>query len=521
MRRLLSLALLSLVGCIDRGCQSPVGRNETVYLRGPADPEIKLVLMDDKWGTEDRTASVQGGRYEFAWTGRDLTAFLGGERSFRVRAPAEVHDGEPYIESSEFFLRRTIDLPLHLWKPKVAATTHADGSLHVLFDPLDSARQPRSSGYRMVVGFSRSVTRIDGTRDTDQGSVSVAGSPSGTTISSDQMLGRDREAVSVTLEATGGDYPTLTYTARRQEVSLPVPPEERLALAGTAEPGVTQVRVRDAANRSRSVTPGAGGAWEFVWTGRQLGRTLGQTTVFLEAGTSADPARVVARFRLGDVPRVPTLRLWDPIVSASSTGDGGLSLRFAPEFAGAARHLARMRYSQLDRDGELRPRVESVQVSASGTTLWRQDLERILPDRGSEDIEVRVEAETRDGLELVYSSAGTRVRVPVTGSRKLELNLGAVSREFSTDEGVRVISWTPVLHLTVPLQDFARVRSDLRNRQSQLRARVAEVFYAKSRLDLLARGTLEEELRRELNLLMGSARIDRVELTDYDTRSRR
>jgi|GEM_PF-5816831 len=523
-RRLFFLPLALFTGCT-RSCESPVPRSQTVYLRGTADPEIRLVEMDDKWGTEDRTASVTDGRYEFAWTGKDLTAFLGGERSFKLWAPVDRPAGRPYIESEEFYLRSNLEVPLHLWNPPVQASAGSDGSLSMQFASMQPGRHQEASQYSVTLGFSRSLTRLDGTRQASAGSLTRSATPAATRIEATAFAGRDDEKIQITLAGHGRGVPILHYHSGTQTASVPTPPEERLVRSGGAGGGVSQVRLKSAEDaQERTVAVPPSGRYVFEWTGRQLQETLGSLRLRVEAGPNDDLSRVrSAVFRLRDVSVLPDVQLWNPLVSIERIADGGLSVRFAAlqgsGFQAISRYLLRVRYSRLDANDRMTDGEASLEVGAGETALGTDRVQGLLTDRAQEEIEVRVEASGRGHpVDLEYRSAPVRVRLPVTARRQTSLGIDSVEREIPMDRGTERVRVGARLHCTLPIQEVPSEKSRLRGEEDRLRARMKEILYAHRREDFSQSGfrsALAEELRREFQLLLGRPAIERVEITEF------
>lgn len=272
------------------------------------------------------------------------------------------------------------------------------------------------------------------------------------------------------------------------------------------------------------------GRYEFVWSGRQLAETLGQTRVVLEAGATDDPARIVSvPFRLADLSSLPSLRPWDADLVLVAGADGGLTLRFAaaqgPDLQSISRYGARFRYGKLGDDGRHSDAEASADLAPGETALSRDRIERLLPDRVSEEIRMRIEAHGRGHpVDLTYRSAAARVALAVTGSKRCEIDLGSVQREYASDTGAVTLSFRPVLAMTLPIREFAAAKNEVEQRKARLRARVSEILYARS-LDSITRPggreALAEEVRREINALLGRTLIQNVVLRDFETAASR
>lgn len=390
------LIALSLAGCCRR-CSSPVDPNKTVYLRGSADPEIRTVTMDDQWGTEDRTVEVRDGSYSFAWLGKDLTAMLGGERSFVVRASG----GSASIVSSEFCLRGDVTLNLFLWKPQISVLVTANGILEFSFPtPPDETRYQRISHYDAVLDFKKSETKLDGSRAITNERATYKATPGGTRIPANALKGRSSEEIFVTVEAQGEGSPALRYTAPRVSARAPVAPETSLTLRGTVGSNVTAVEVRSVASQGRRTATPVGGRFEWTWTGPDVSDTLGEERVIVSA-TGRTAAKIETdSARLRDLKDLSIPAIWEPTVQATPLEDGRIELRFPAADAAGAKYEVRILWF---RGGE---RVERTLSATPGTTVLSEKMD----GRTHEEVELQVIA--RAG-SLNYLAAPIRVSLPI------------------------------------------------------------------------------------------------------------
>lgn len=392
----LALIALSLTGCCRR-CSSPVDPNKTVYLRGNADSEIRSVMMDDQWGTEDRTVPVKDGAYSFAWLGKDLTASLGGERSFVVRAPSGPAAGSAHIVSSEFCLRGDVTLNLFLWKPQVSATTTPTGIVEIAYaPPSDEVRYQRIGRYDVVLDFQKTETKLDGSRAVTP----ARATHSGARIPANVLKGRSSEEIFVTVEAQGEGSPSLRYVAPRVSTRSPVSPETSLTMRGTVGANVTAVEVRSARSQGRRSSPVADGRFEWTWTGIDIADTLGaEDVIFTASGRTAakvetDPTP------LRDLKELSIPSIWEPVVQATVLPDGRLELRIdasPPESAGAELRLGY--FKGADRE-----------TVTFDTTVLPKPLDELLPGRTHEEVEIQLIAKAD---VLRYFAAPVRISIPL------------------------------------------------------------------------------------------------------------
>lgn len=407
MRRLSALALvaLSLTGCCRR-CSSPVDPNKTVYLRGSADPEIREVMMDDQWGTEDRTVPVKDGSYAFAWLGKDLTAALGGERSFVVRAPSGPASGAAHIVSSEFCLRGDVTLNLFLWKPQVSATTTPTGILEIAYaPPPDEVRYQRISRYDVVLEFQKTETKLDGSRAT----TTEKATHSGNRIPANVLKGRSSEAIHVTVEALGEGSPSLRYVAPRASTRATVSPESSLTMRGTVGANVTAVEVRSARGQGRRTSTVTNGRFEWTWTGIDIEDLLGAEDVIFTATGRTGAKAETDPTPLRELLEIPYLEIWKPRLVANLLQDGKLDIRVedavGPPMDGRALRVGYFRNAE-------RSYVEfPFNPGASGSLP--SNLPELLEGRTHEEIELQMVGNSKAGPKFRYSSAPLRVSVPL------------------------------------------------------------------------------------------------------------
>lgn len=213
----LSLVTVFAVGCSEN-CESPVPKDQTVVLRGRA-PGLKLVKMSNPSGWADRTATVGAdGKYEFAWTGADLTGTW-GERSFQL-----VAGGDAWVSSEVFYLRSDFEAPLlAVWNPQVDVQRSADGGLIVRYDPVQGEAFQKIEGYTIRLQYKRMKTSDDGRKyETEETVVAKGATISGADLRA-LLAGRSREEVKVLVEANGQGAPLrLTYHAAVKSIQIPL-----------------------------------------------------------------------------------------------------------------------------------------------------------------------------------------------------------------------------------------------------------------------------------------------------------
>lgn len=227
LSRLMVIATLALTGC-SRSCKSPVPPDQTVHLRGSAGAGIRLVMMANPSGSADRSASVDPqGRYEFAWTGRDLTGFW-GERNFSLRAPADVEEGSPWTTSNTFYLTADLEAPLlTLWQTQHALQAAPDGGIVVRFPAVTGEGFQPIDGYRVELTCREESQDAQGKRSTHPVTKSKTVRPTQTTISGTELNElfprRCDPEIRVDLQAVGQGTPlSLTYHAGARSVRIPV-----------------------------------------------------------------------------------------------------------------------------------------------------------------------------------------------------------------------------------------------------------------------------------------------------------
>jgi hypothetical protein len=394
--RIAALTLLATAGGCSRECKSPVPEHVTVHVRGTADADLRLVLMDDQWGTEDRTASVENGRYDFAWTGRDLTAWLGGERSFVLRAPADARGGEPRIVSDTFYLRQNLDVPLHLWRPRLTVEKSV-----VRFDPVSGAQHQPVRSYRAVVEYPKAVVHFRGHVGRETGIAERDADPRGTEIPLRLRgcLGGDG---TLTIVAWGNGFPALSYWSGSVTVALPPAPDETVTVRGRAA-GVDSVDFVSLQNAGTRTAPvGADGRYAVAWRGPDAVSTLGghQAVARIWAGGAEAETE---EFFVKDGLDLPELSIWNPAVTAEATPEGGLRVRFP------ARGRSQVHVSYEWKADDYRVEVRTLRFDApSGEAT-------IGPERFGRRTSavVRVRAQAVDG-RITYRTATISVPIPMS-----------------------------------------------------------------------------------------------------------
>ncbi|MBI2901766.1 MAG: hypothetical protein HYY17_16395 [Planctomycetes bacterium] len=226
LKRMTALFLTAVAGA---GCDpSPVPASTVVRLQGRAVGSGDLVWMLNPSGTADRTAPVEaGGRYEFAWTGADLTGFW-GERTFYLKYPAQAGRGDAFVTTESFVLRRDMEAPLlAVWNPQVEAARTPEGGLRVRFDEVRGADFLPIRRYILRIRYHRTHVDANG-RKCEEEAEAVREIRAGETVirgaELDTMLaGRSREEVRIGVEAMGqGEGLALTYHAAGMTVEFPV-----------------------------------------------------------------------------------------------------------------------------------------------------------------------------------------------------------------------------------------------------------------------------------------------------------
>jgi len=223
------VAALGLAGCEGSCGPSPVPKTQTVFVRGTAEPRIGLVKMVNRAGMADRTAGVgREGRYEFAWTGADLTGFF-GERSFYLQAPAEPGADLPNVVSQAFVVRADVEMPhLALWDADVRATATPDGGLEVRWRPVQGEGFQRVTGYAVHFSYkTRETVEREGKREVQvvDRSASESGRTDGASIAPAALAGgRCSRGIDVWAVATGtGGFVDLTYRSATARGHVPLP----------------------------------------------------------------------------------------------------------------------------------------------------------------------------------------------------------------------------------------------------------------------------------------------------------